>query len=161
MTQDLAATVAESDESQFTCPNCGGAHFGRIIKQIRPVLIFGDVDCHDQFQIGCRWSGPWPKGKGGENIAAATNHALQQKLDALAAENERLKAIVDPLNEIRQDEGTTVSIICDNPDFGSGPDAQISVNADWTNWKDEHFPGKSLAECLKYAATVRKSRSRR
>ena len=38
---------------EFTCPACGGKHFGRRI----------DTDmthCHDQFEVGCLWRGKWP-----------------------------------------------------------------------------------------------------
>ena len=42
-------------EPAFSCPACGGKHFGRDI---------GDsptVKCHDQLKIGCEWHGAWPK----------------------------------------------------------------------------------------------------
>jgi hypothetical protein len=35
--------------NKFTCPKCGGAYFGR---------WEGVVDCHDEFETSCHWSGP-------------------------------------------------------------------------------------------------------
>lgn len=68
---------------------------------------------------------------------------------------ERLAAIVDPLNRLREDEGNSVTFICPNPDFNGEPDEAIEVSAEWTNWEPRRFTGQSLAECLKAAEKAR------
>lgn len=46
----------------FTCPLCGGHHFGRrtVLSVEHGIVATDRVDCHDQRSVGCRWSGRWP-----------------------------------------------------------------------------------------------------
>ena len=64
--------------------------------------------------------------------------------------------ILSMINKLREDEGSSVTIVCDNPEF-SGPACQIQVFGDWTNWVDQHIYGESIAECLKKALEVKRN----
>lgn len=69
----------------------------------------------------------------------------------LLEEIERLQAIVDPLNRLRDEEGASVEIMCPNPD--TGPVEAIEVSGSWTDWRYLRFSGDTLAEVL--AAAVK------
>jgi hypothetical protein len=60
-------------------------------------------------------------------------------------------AIVSALNRLRDNEGATVTFICDNPDFNSGPDRVVIVNDQWTNHEDRRFGGATLLDAISAA----------
>jgi len=56
------------------------------------------------------------------------------------------------INELRADEGSSVTLSCDNPEFTPNNDANhIEVFGDWTNWHSQHVYGPTLKDCLKKA----------
>ena len=50
------------DEPYFTCPDCGGHHFGRVTAASKDgeTIVTSKVSCHDQHRVNCRWVGEWP-----------------------------------------------------------------------------------------------------
>ena len=72
----------------------------------------------------------------------------------LANEVERLRAIVDPIEKLREQEGGSVLIICPNPDF-AGPNEAVEVCDKWTGWSRRRFTGDTLAEALAAAVKAR------
>ena len=52
----------------------------------------------------------------------------------LAKEVERLQTQIDNLDILREGEDSTVSITCDNPDFG-GPTSLVDIYAEWTGYR--------------------------
>jgi len=52
--------------------------------------------------------------------------------------------IVQIINDLRGEEGDSVTILCENPD---GPNA-IECNGGWTNWKDKRFEGLTILDAL-------------
>lgn len=64
-------------------------------------------------------------------------------------------AILDPLNELREQEGSAVTVLCDNQDFNGLPDRAIEVSDDWTGWDPMRFGGNTLAEALGAAIKAR------
>ena len=67
--------------------------------------------------------------------------------DSLMQEISYLRSIVDPIEELRQDEGSSVIIFYDNPDFDSN--SMIDVCSYWTSWYKNRFVGDNLAEAVK------------
>ena len=64
---------------------------------------------------------------------------------------DKLRAVVEPLDRLREAEGNSVEICCPNPEF-DGPAQVIVVNADWGGeWWPRRFEGETVAECLKAA----------
>lgn len=55
--------------------------------------------------------------------------------------------ICGAIDELRSEEGSSVTIVNDNPDFG-GPNSMIYVCAEFTGYKDKAFTGDNLQECL-------------
>lgn len=55
------------------------------------------------------------------------------------------------INALRADEGASVEILCDNPDFNGQPDRAIVVVGDWTDYQAKRFGADSLVECLRDA----------
>lgn len=47
---------------QWRCPECGGRHFGTVLKPWRPgpppehIEVIRQV-CHDEHGVGCKWTG--------------------------------------------------------------------------------------------------------
>lgn len=74
------------------------------------------------------------------------------------AEFEKLLAIVEPLNRLRSDEGSSVEILSDNPD--GPPNCAIRVFGNWneTHWVTKRFDGNTLAECLQAAEAAKAER---
>lgn len=52
---------------------------------------------------------------------------------------------------LRSQEGDSVTILCDNPDFNMGANNAVECNGDWTGWKDQRFEGESLLDALSAA----------
>ncbi|RWD00132.1 MAG: hypothetical protein EOS58_30595 [Mesorhizobium sp.] len=58
---------------------------------------------------------------------------------------ERVWFLIDVLREA---EGSTVTICCDNPDFNGLPNSKVIICADWTSWVDTEFTGENVLEAL-------------
>ena len=56
---------------------------------------------------------------------------------------------------LRKDEGDSLTLVCDNPDFG-GPNNRIICCGDWTKWEDRTFDGESLIDALEKAVAAAK-----
>jgi hypothetical protein len=52
---------------------------------------------------------------------------------------------------LRADEGDSVTLLCDNPDFNGQPDCAIECKGYWTNWKDRRYTGDTLVAALELA----------
>jgi hypothetical protein len=49
-------------DAPFICPKCSGEYFGRdTANENGEVVVLRTVRCHDQFGIGCKWHGEWPR----------------------------------------------------------------------------------------------------
>lgn len=64
-------------------------------------------------------------------------------------------ALVATINYLRADEGDTVSLLCDNPDFNGQPSNAVECNGGWTDWTDKRFTGDSLFAALNNAALAK------
>lgn len=62
----------------------------------------------------------------------------------------KLKIIVDAINVLRENEGDSVTIPCDNPDF-DGPACYVESVAEWTGWEPRRFVGETLTSALQAA----------
>lgn len=56
------------------------------------------------------------------------------------------------VEKLRAPEGHSVTLICDNPDFGLGPNNAIEVCAEWTRWCPRRFTGDTMLDALRAAA---------
>lgn len=54
---------------------------------------------------------------------------------------------------LRTDEGDSVTLICDNPDFNGQPNCAVICNGYWTEWNDRRFAADTLLDALSMAAT--------
>lgn len=75
------------------------------------------------------------------------------------AENDR--RLVLALNELRWQEGASVSIHCDNPDFNGLSNSAIEVSDDWTGWQPLRFVGDNVLEALESAVSEKTKRKKR
>jgi len=80
-----------------------------------------------------------------------------EDIKAMPAEIERLQAIVEPLEELRNEEGSRVEIMCDNADFNDLPNSHIRAYGDWTNGEGEVFTGDNLAAALKAGVEAKRA----
>ena len=64
-------------------------------------------------------------------------------------------AIVEALNTLRRNEGASVCLNCDNPDFNDLPNVIIEVCDEWTGWQPQRFGGDSLVAALRKALQAR------
>lgn len=75
---------------------------------------------------------------------------------SLLTKLERLVSEMTLIHELRADEGDTVAILCDNPDFGS-PSNAVECNGAWTGYGDRRFEGDSLLAALRMAAEAKRA----
>jgi len=66
--------------------------------------------------------------------------------------------VLEFLNELRKEEGSAVTIPCDNPDFNGMPNVYVDVSSDWTDFMEIRFFGDSLVEALKKAAKAKEKK---
>ena len=59
--------------------------------------------------------------------------------------------IVRLINVLRADEGDSVEILCDNPDFNGQPNCAIVCCGDWTGWLHKRFAADTLLDALSMA----------
>lgn len=55
------------------------------------------------------------------------------------------------IEALRKDEGHSVELICDNPDFNNQPNSAVICCGDYTGWKDMLFTGDTVALALRSA----------
>lgn len=68
-----------------------------------------------------------------------------------AAQLLRAHRIVTLIDELRDFDGATVTLFCDNPDFNGLPNCVIEYCGDSTNWCGKSFRGDTLEACLQKA----------
>jgi hypothetical protein len=51
---------------------------------------------------------------------------------------------IDAIDTLRREEGNVVTIPCDNPEG----DCAVDVAADWTDWKERRFTGRTVSDAL-------------
>jgi len=85
------------------------------------------------------------------DLLEANNRYIERarKADAGAKEWALIEAL-------RADEGSSILICCDNPDFSGQPNAKVFVNAEWTGWDDREFTGDTVLDALSNAAFEKK-----
>lgn len=81
-----------------------------------------------------------------QQIAGAVDRLADQTIADLRAEREAI-------DKLRADEGSSVEIFCDNPEFGD-PNNRVDCTGAWTNWKPRTFWGKSVSDCLSAALSA-------
>lgn len=75
---------------------------------------------------------------------------------SLIDEVERLWAFTESIDRLREPDGASVTIFCDNPDPGHHPTCAVEIYDDWTNWQPERFTGETLTEALDAAEKMRR-----
>ena len=68
---------------------------------------------------------------------------------------EHATEIVRLIELLRADEGDSVTILCDNPDFNGQPNCAIECCGDWTGWLHKRFAADTLLDTLSMAVTER------
>lgn len=95
-----------------------------------------------------------------EGLTYGEQHAWLYRYFVAVENTERklrwAEEVLEPLNILRENEGATVTLFCDNPDFSGRPNNAIEVNDDWTGWDDQRYEGDTLAEALESALSHRK-----
>lgn len=66
--------------------------------------------------------------------------------------------IVKAIEFLRREEGDSVTILCDNPDFNGQPNNYIECCCDWTDWQLLTFSGNTLPEALQAAVMFKRSK---
>lgn len=85
----------------------------------------------------------WRVELAGRIIDSLEREAGAGRLDAIE--------ILYGINLLREGEGDSVTICCDNPGDNDLPNCCIIVNAGWTDWKDKEYRGDELGICLEMA----------
>ena len=52
------------------------------------------------------------------------------------------------IEKMRADEGSSVEILCDNPDFNEQPNNAVIASGDWTDWQEIRFTGDTIDAAL-------------
>lgn len=104
---------------------------------------------------------PWPGFNVGQKISEPDTSVIKVRTEIAAAiralspaaPTEHATAIEawSIIEQLRAPEGAQVTMICDNPDFGMGPNSGVEVIDDWTNWKTKRFDGDNVLYALRAA----------
>lgn len=62
--------------------------------------------------------------------------------------------IANAIDVLREDEGSTITFVCDNPDFNGRPNAKVICCGAWTGWAEREFTGASAYEALRRAVAA-------
>lgn len=62
------------------------------------------------------------------------------------------------INQLRAEEGASVLICCQNPDFNGLKNERVVCQAPFTKWAEEPFDGDTLVEALRNAARAQETR---
>lgn len=52
------------------------------------------------------------------------------------------------VEQLRAGEGSSVEILCDNPDFNGQPNNAVVCNGEWTDWQNTRFTGDTVDAAL-------------
>lgn len=83
----------------------------------------------------------------------AEGGALVRPLLGCGTLGEAIEAL-ELLEHLRQDEGNMVSLICDNPDFGGGPNAIVEMSLIFGEQFPQRMSGDTVLECLRSLKAV-------
>lgn len=59
--------------------------------------------------------------------------------------------ILNAIDLLREDEGNSLTFVCDNPDFNGQPNAKVICNGRWTGWQDREFCADTVIGALRLA----------
>lgn len=65
--------------------------------------------------------------------------------------------IVELIELLTADDGSSLEILCPNADFNGQPDRAIEVTDSWTEWEPKRFGANTLLECLEAAMTAKQA----
>lgn len=85
-----------------------------------------------------------------------SEESCDQLIAKLMSEVERLRAVIESLEKLRECEGASILIPCDNPDF-DGPASFVEVTDEWTRWNPRRIIGDNVAECLAKAVKAKEA----
>lgn len=70
---------------------------------------------------------------------------------------EKNKPFHEMLMALRSEEGDSVTLFSDNPDFNSLPNNAIECCGEWTDWQDRRFTGDTLVAAVKSAYQAKRA----
>ena len=80
----------------------------------------------------------------------------EERLEDVIKERDALRAIVDPLNRLRNEKGAWVNFVYDSKAHSDQPLlCQVNITASWTNWGQKSFGGNTLQEALAAAEAAK------
>jgi len=62
------------------------------------------------------------------------------------------------IDDLRAEEGSSVTIHCDNLEFNGMPNCAIYVCAEWTKWEGQRFEGDTVVKALQAAVDSKYAR---
>lgn len=73
-------------------------------------------------------------------------HSMGSDTNAIArrAWNSRAESFSQILNAMRAEEGDSITLLSDNPDFNGQPNSAVECCGAWTDWQDHRFTGDTL-----------------
>jgi hypothetical protein len=116
---EIFGSPPEVIDKSFSCPECGGTHFGTADAMATPLVR----ECHDQLKVKCRWKGDdseciVPSGVARRALSSAIDRRLagEEDNDSLRLQLSGAEAILDaierviPRNEAHRDYAETVQV---------------------------------------------------
>jgi hypothetical protein len=94
----------------------------------------------------------------------SSEQSTAREVEQLRAQVERARdtaempevAAMRYIEQLRAEEGDSVTILCDDPEAESA-DRRLAIdcNGAWTDWRERRFYGESVLQCLALAVTAR------
>lgn len=131
--------------------------------EFNPIYI-DDIDMREQFSADLRLLlSTQPSRPQGEEGLLSFEAQLAERLNDpewLAKWNSDEQGLVPfhaMLTALRREEGDSITLLCDNPDFNGLPNNAVECCGAWTDWKDRRFTGDSLLLAVRAAYLARLS----
>lgn len=85
------------------------------------------------------------------NIAKGLHPAALNSLGEKRISDSDAVEIWRAIEVLTDDEGSTVMVLCPNPDFNGQPNFAIECNGAWTGWNDRRFAADLQVDCFRLA----------
>jgi len=66
----------------------------------------------------------------------------------------RMAHIAMAIDMLREEDGSSITFLCQNPEGNGKNNESIIVTGSWTNWEERRFTANNLRNCLAHAVTA-------
>lgn len=135
----------------LSCPFCGGEAALNSVRYCDETRKFQKWTQEEYYGVNCVQCGAKTSTIRGEEKEEEAAAVWNRRAHSPAEKEDQDWNIRKYIDFLRADEGDSVTILCDNPDFNGQPNCAIECNGYWTNWEDRRYAGDTIEAALELA----------